>query len=1377
MDLSGLAIRQPVTVAVGVILIVMTGLIALGRIPVQLTPNVEQTIIKVTTRWEGASPQEVEQEIIDPQEEKLQGIANVIDITSKSQQGQGDIRLEFAVGTSKEQALREVSDKLREIPDYPENVDEPVVSDSDPESRDYIAWIVFYSTDPDFDVLTLFDFAEDRIKAVLERVPGVSEVNVLGGREREVQVRYDPVRLAERGLTVTDLVAAIRNTNRNVSAGMLEDGKADIRVRTVSQYEAVDQVEGTVLRETDAGPVYLRDVAEVVETYKELFAFVRHKGKPVMAINADKEVGANVMEVMDGLKAAMVRLNEPGGVLDAESKLLGLKGKLELKMVYDQTVYIHDALDLVYTNIWLGGGLAMLVLLLFLRSLRTAGLIAMAIPICIMGSITVMVALGRTINVISLAGMAFAVGMVVDNAIVVLENIYRHLEMGKPPYQAASDAAREVWGAVLASTLTTIVVFIPILLIQEEAGQLFRDIAFAICAAVALSLIVSITVIPSAAARFLKPFDRTRRPDLLTRVLNLIFFPLVAPFRGFPELMGRFTHWICGSVMARLAVVIVLTGLSVVGTYFLIPPSDYLPVGNRNMVIGLMFPPPGYNIQQQSILGRRIEDTIQPFWEAGRLPAGSPERKAAEARLPEVPTFDWMKQAPGAPVVPPPISEYFLVAWANTIFHGAISDDPHRVVDLIPLVSHAGRPEVAPGTIAFGFQVPLFRLGGSSGSAVKVNFVGQDLEEVKAAAQVFFLKLMQAFPGARIEPDPSNFNIPSPELQVIPDRLRLAEAGLTPMDLGLAVQAAGDGAIVGEYRIAGQNIDLKVISRDAVDRKNLGAFGDLPVATRAGKVLPLTALAALNPVPAPQQINRVSRLRAVTLQFTAPQGLALEDAVNRIKQLIQEGRAAGEIPASVETSYTGSASKLAAVQAALLGDGTLLGTLSSALVLALIVTYLLLCVLFQSFLRPLVIIFSVPLATLGGFAGLFVVFIVSVTDRYLPMQMLDVLTMLGFVLLIGVVVNNAILLVHQSINFMRGLADTGEGKRRKLPPREAIAEAVRTRVRPIFMSTFTSVGGMLPLVVMPGAGSELYRGLGSVVVGGLLVSTIFTLFLVPSLFSLVTSAQERLGFLGRHWKRDTELRAAGIGTASSVALLVAAAGLLSGCSLFRAERDPDAVERMIRRMVETETLVADREPGVWKPPAVGRDLDRALAPRLAELEKMAGPGSFQGRTAELGVDLHGKPQKSTCIGRAAAVEASVKNNLGVQLARIDPAVAAQDVRRAHGEFDPVLFATVDWARLREPNRVPVLSGIPLGVARTGSERGAFSAGIRQRMLSGATVTVDTLLERLENQTRGIDFSPDPAWTNRTRPDREPAALEGSGRDREPGRYPPGRERA
>lgn len=1331
MSLSTGAIRQPVSVAVGVILIILTGVVAIGRIPVQLTPNVEDTIISVTTRWEGASPQEVEQEIVDPQEEKLQGLANLRGMTSNSSQGQGQIRLEFNVGTDKDAALREVSDKLREVPEYPENVDEPVVEASDPENRDYIAWIVLSSTDPDFDVRTLQDFVEDRVEPVLERVPGVSEVNVLGGREREVQIRFDPEALAARGLTLAETVAAIQRTNLNVSAGELQDGKQSVRVRTVAQYETIDSVENTVLRQLPSGPIQVRDVATVVLDYKEPVSFVRSKGRSVIAINAQKEVDANVIEVMSGLQEALREIQVEGGVLAAQTNELRNSGRmaadaeLKIEQVYDQTIYIDDALALVQNNIWLGGSLAILVLLLFLRSLTSAGIIALAIPISVMGAIVVMVALGRNVNIISLAGMAFAVGMVVDNAIVVLENIFRHLEMGKRPLEAARIGALEVWGAVLAATLTTVAVFIPILLIEDEAGQLFRDIALAICAAVTLSLLVSITVIPAAAARLLRPMKKRETPP---PAWKRWIARITSPFARFPDVVGRFIHWACGSVIVRVVVVLVLTIASLWGTRTLVPPADYLPTGNRNLVFGIINPPSGYSLEQQRALAERVESTVRPFWEAGDLRDDPAAYEKAKEALPSVNPM-------GREVTPPPLENYFIVSFNGGMFHGGIVTEPEKVADLQPLFFAATNPAIMPGVIAFAFQVPLFRLGGRSGSAVKIDFAGDDLDAVSSAAFAFMMRLIGEFGPRAVQPDPSNFNIPGPELQVDPIQVRLAQAGLTPDDIGLAVATRGDGAIIGEYRIGGETIDLKLISSESVDQRFVGDLADLPLATPGGEVIPLTSVARLRSVATPTQIKRVGRKRAVTLELTPDSSIALEEAVATVDAMLAESRAQGVIPPSVETSYSGSASKLESVQRTLLGDGSWLGALNSSMIQALVVVYLVMCVLFQSFLRPLVIMLSVPLATFGGFAALAAVHAWSVADPYLPEQKLDILTMLGFLILIGVVVNNAILIVHQSLNFMgKGTLLEGE-ESEPMAPREAIAEAVKSRVRPIFMGTMTSVGGMAPLVFMPGSGSELYRGLGSVVIGGLIVSTVFTLLLVPLLFSLVTD-------LGQLLQRVRLRRESSATAVTTGALLIIIALGATGCRV-SPEKDVEGLYREM--MVDARS---EAEPAAWspKPP---EPVDGSIAARRAELEKMAGPESYADTEPDFGTDLTGATPTARAVNLPGAILTALRNSLPIREGRIGPDIASEQLVVAEAEFDPLLFASFDFQKLDQPRAVSIINGILLGRPVDASESESVQAGVEFRSSQlGTTATISSWLDRFENDTPGFSRQPDPSYTAR-----------------------------
>jgi len=1338
MNLVQQAVRQPVTVAVGVLLVLLTGVVAFQRIAIQLTPNVEDTIVAVTTRWEGASPLEVEREVVDKQEEKLQGIANLVALTSKSQQGQGQIRLQFTVGVPKEEALREVSDKLREVSSYPDNVDEPVIEASDPDNRDYIAWVLLRSEDPNRDVRELQDFAEDRMKPRLERIPGMSEVNVLGGREREAQVVFDPELLAAKGLTPADMARALRAENRDVSAGALEQNKSNVRVRLAGLFESPADVEETVIAQTDAGPVYVRDVAEVRETFKEPFTFVRSMGQRVLAINFQKEVGANVMEVMDALQAEIEAMNAPDGLLATHAAKIGLEGRLYLHQAYDQTIYIDDAIALVTDNIFLGGGLAILVLLLFLRSIRSVGIVALAIPISVVGAVVAMVSLGRSINVVSLAGMAFAIGMVVDNAIVVLENIYRHLELGKKPMRAAIDGGREVLGAVVAATLTTVVVFVPILLIEEEAGQLFRDISLAIVAAVVLSLLVSVTVIPTTGARILRAKD-AQHGDASTKKKRWW-----SPAR-IPDGIAGFNHKLSGSVVLRLGLIGAMTFGAVFGTAALVPPTDYLPSGNRNLVFGLLIPPPGYNLSQQTELANRIESTIRPHWEAGHAEPGSEEyREAMDARV-ELPIVDRGTGEVVRTTKGPPLDNYFLVSFDGIMFHGAISADPEKVVDIQPLFAHATRGEVAPDVFSFAFQVPLFRLGGNSGSAIKVDFTGDDLDQVSQATLAVFMQLMQKYGPGVTQPDPSNFNVPTPEMRFVPDRTRLAESGLSFEDVADSIRALGDGAIIGEYRLEGDTVDLKLISRSALTDGALDRIGEAPLATPFGVQIPLESVAPGQLVNAPQQINRVGRQRAITLQFTPPKGMPLGQAIDEITAVLDAARASGEIPPGIDTDIAGSASKLDAVQRTLVGDGTLAGTLGSSLVLALLVVYLMMCVLFQSFGLPLVIMFSVPLATFGGFAALAGVHFWSLTDPYLPVQTLDILTMLGFVILIGVVVNNAILIVHQTLNFMRPAPDDAhDNDLHGLGWRDAITESVRSRVRPIFMSTLTSVGGMAPLVLMPGSGSELYRGLGGVVVGGLLVSTIFTLILVPMLLGLYLQFTAWVESK-RSDRSESGGAAAALGGAAGLLLAVTATLGSSGCantdaSSVNGERFDDVADRIARQTLDA---VPPGEGLVTTFPE--SRIEEVLGGRLDALEELGGARTWAPLDPTLAPDLTGDEPTVSSLELDAALALAFEHNLGLRRVRLAPEAAREAALATDAAFDSVFFAEAEYERVDQPRPIPILNGIALGAPLTASDRVRLQAGMRQLLSSGATVSASAFVERFDNATPGISFQPDPAW--------------------------------
>ena len=1033
------AIERPVAVMAAVIMAVLFGLIAVSRIPIQLAPDVRKPVIVVSTNWPGAAPVEVEREIINPQEEAFRGLGGLEIMTSRAQTGQASITLEFAVGTDMSQSLLLVSNRLDRVGGYPDEAGEPSLDTSGSEDS-AIAWVILKAAEGNTRPMPTYgDFVEDVVKERLERIEGVSTVNVFGGVSQELQIVVDPRVLSSYRLTVPEIVRALRAEDISVSAGDVEEGKRRYVVRAEGNLNTVEAIESVVLRSGagsgSQGRLRVGDVAEVKFEFQEAGARLRFKGEPGMAFNLVRDPGANVIETMAEVRTVLSDLAE--GPIAAAG--------LQMELVYDETVYIEGAIDLVTQNIYIGGALAAMVLLLFLRSPRATLVVSLAIPVSIVATFVAMAATGRTLNVISLAGIAFAVGMIVDAAIVVLENIYRLREQGMNRREAAYQGARQVWGAILVSALTTVLVFVPILIMQLEAGQLFRDIAVAISVSVLLSLLVAVTVIPALASRLLKGGEHSSLRLPIIDHFGMAFKWLVM---GYTKLTVRYRA--LGILMVAL-----IGGGAAVATAVFLPRLEYLPEGNRNLVFGFLIPPPGYNLDTTETIAQRIETTARPLWEAAPAPA----------------TED------GTPT----IENFFFVALSGTSFVGASAIDGARAGELIPVLS---RPIFAePGTFGFMTQPSLFGRGVGGGRTIELNISGQDLPEIlgfagRAAGMV--AGLLPRSEGHQFRPIPG-LELGAPEVRLIPDRLRLADAGLDSSALAATVDAFNDGLRVAEITVGAERMNLVLKGDpDLQNARRTQDVGHYPVVTPSGAILPVSALAEVVVTAGPTEIRHRDRLRTVTLEIRPSDALALEEAVELLQTEVVDVLESQGLPPDIRLSVSGTADQLSQTWEAI----------QINLLVALVIVFLVMAILFESFILPLVIMISVPVAAAGGVGGL------ALLNTY-QVQPLDMLTLLGFVILIGIVVNNAILIVHQTLYHLRE-----EG----LTPIDAIEEATRNRIRPIFMSTLTSVCGMLPLVLVPGEGSELYRGLGAVVVGGLSMSAFLTLLTVPPLLRLALSA-------------------------------------------------------------------------------------------------------------------------------------------------------------------------------------------------------------------------------------------------------------------------------
>jgi HAE1 family hydrophobic/amphiphilic exporter-1 len=1049
MNLIRIAIERPIAVIAAVLMVIMFGLVALETIPIQLAPDVNRPTITVSTLWPGAAPAEIEREIINRQEEEMAGLESLEEVTSSSQQGRGRLTLEFNVGTNMDRALLLVANRLDRVSGYPEETDEPTLDTAGSEDN-AIAWfIIRRAPGNERPIHEYGDFVRDVVKDRIERVPGVSRVNVFGDSEREIQVVVEPQLLARYGLTVSEIIRAMRAANASMSAGDVDEGKRRYTVRAEGELNNLQTIREVVLRsDMDQASgrlarVTVGDVALVSFGYKEPVSNIRILGESAIAFNATRETGANVIETMAGIAEAVEELNQraiPGQ-------------NLTLLQVYDETVYINSAIELVRQNIWVGGTLAAIILLLFLRSIRATLVISLAIPVSVIGAFVAMAALGRSINVISLAGIAFAVGMVVDAAIVVLENIYRLRERGLPAHEAAFRGASEVWGAVLVSALTTVMVFIPILIMQLEVGQLFRDIAVAISVAVMLSLIVSITVIP-ALSRYLlggrKGLPETSIVRLRMPLLDNLAEAFVAMVMGFVRLVVRSRALALGTVAA-------VTLLASLGAWQFLPKLEYLPEGNRNLVFGIIIPPPGYNLDTMTEIAEGIEAEIRPHWK----------------------TVSGPESAPGEP---PKIERFFFVATRARTFLGAISVEPQRAGELIEVLQEPVFRE--PGTFGFINQPSIFGRGIGSGRKIDLDISGPDLEVILEVAGQAARRVVEVLPidqGNQLRPNPG-LELGAPELRVIPDRLRLADNGVTALELGETIDTFNDGLRIAEITVGSDRMDLTLKG----PQDNVGetqGIENLPVVTSSGRIVPTASLADVVLTAGPTEIRHRERFRTVTLEIRPAPGVPLEVAIELLRDEVIAPLAEEGLPPGIRLGVSGTADKLTQTWDAMVIE----------LLLALAIVFLVMAVLFESFIYPLIILLSVPLAAAGGVAGL-----ALLNTRVF--QPLDMLTLLGFVILIGIVVNNAILLVHQTLHHLRVESMT---------PDAAILEATRNRIRPIFMSTLTSVFGMLPLVLFPGAGSELYRGLGSVVVGGLALSAVLTLLVVPPMLTMLVGPLER----------------------------------------------------------------------------------------------------------------------------------------------------------------------------------------------------------------------------------------------------------------------------
>lgn len=1013
MNLTLSSLKNPTAVVVAILLVILFGAISLFKLPVQLTPDISKPEITISTGWRSAAPEEMEAEIIERQEDVLKGLQGLESLISSSGQGSGNITLQYRAGINLERALIDVMSALNQVPSYPPDATEPVISVGGDNTFSAIAWFALKPLEEnDTDIVGYQDYIEEVVQTRIERVNGIAKTNAFGGVSNELRITFDPYKAASLGLDLPALSSKL-SSNNDTSGGFNEVGRRKYTLRFSGKYDA-EQLQNMVLDWRDGQPILLKDVAIVEMRLQDRTGILTLDGSPAIAMNAQAELGVNVIEVMGRLKIAMAELNE--GPLK--------RAGLQMVQMSDETIYIKRSMKLVRNNLLLGVLLAIIVLWWFLRKFRATLIVAVSIPIALIVTLIVMYAAGRTLNIISMAGLAFAVGMVLDAAIVVLENIVRLREKGEQPEQASLKGATQVWGALVASTITTVAIFLPIAFLDAVSGQLFADLAITIAVAIIASLIIAVTVLPTAARKLLANVsEQDPHAHWWRNITKGIMHITSTPVKRY--------MWIFGLMLT-----------SFVGSWLLFPKIDYLPKGNQNQFQAFIMPPPGLSYPAARFeMSDEINRRLMPYITGDKTPK---------------------------------IEHTWMGFFGSFGFMGGIAEDADDINEIVQIINSdflSGFPD----TMAFASQAQLFgNLGG--GRRIDVDIQANEIDALLSAAQAGYDAISQALPGASIQPTPG-LTLAEPELRLIPKERRMAEAGWTRQQIAAITRALGTGLYVGDFFNGQKRLNVFLRSTDWQSPEELAA---IPLFTPNAGVQPVGELMEIVRTAGPSSIRRVDRQRTITLQVTPPDDLSLEEAINIITEQAQptilsvlSQKSSDGTGGSI--AYRGSAEALTEA----------LTSMSQSFILALIILFLLMAALFRSFKDSLLVVLTIPLATIGGIGFL------QLTNLVI-FQPLDLLTMIGFIILLGLVVNNAILLVYQT--------RIGEGE--GLSRHDAVEQAVRLRLRPILMSTLTSICGMLPLLLIPGAGAELYRGIAAVIVGGMSISTVFTLIFLPSLLQL-----------------------------------------------------------------------------------------------------------------------------------------------------------------------------------------------------------------------------------------------------------------------------------
>ncbi|MGD8426039.1 MAG: efflux RND transporter permease subunit [Balneolaceae bacterium] len=1080
MNLIDFSIRRKVTVTMFTIGIILFGFVSLSRLKINLLPELSYPTLTVRTEFEGAAPAEVENLVSKPVEEALGVVKNVQQVRSISRAGQSDVTLEFAWGTDMDFASVDVREKLDAL-QLPLEVERPVILRFDPTLDPIMRYAFFikddqaenpqkvdyatYSNQQDQEnqidrLKKLRRLADEQIKKELQSADGVASVKISGGLEEEIEVAINQDRLAHLKIPIEQITQVLNAENVNLSGGRLEEGTQQYLVRTLNQFQTVDNIRNVVVTTRNGTPVYLKDLAQITQGYKEREAITRLNGQEAVEVAIYKEGDANTVNVAKNVKAEM------------KNVIKRLPDGMAITNVYDQSTFISSAVNEVVNAGIIGGILAIIILYLFLRNFWSTIIISLSIPVSVIATFNLMYGNDITLNIMSLGGIALGIGLLVDNSIVVLENISRHRNMGKRPLQAAKDGAGEVGTAVIASTLTTIAVFFPLVFVHGIAGQLFRDQALTVTFSLLASLIVAITLIPmlsSLAGREKPEIEKADLPEPKTKVGRWMRATRIFVFETIPTKIIRFFTAIFRGISRGILFVLNPFLNTFEKGYNRI--EDRYPsllkwaLRHRFFVIAFAFLSLFGSLLLVPQLGMELIPSLSQgeFNVEFQLPPGTPIEQTDRA----LQTVQRAAEQVGS------IQTTFAVAGTGNKMDTNPNEGGENWGELnVELNSGAGRSleestmnnlrtdlQRIPG-LEYKFSRPaLFTFK----TPVEIEISGYNLNDLKKVSDRILQKMST---NSRFTDVKSTMEQGSPEIQITFDRPRAAALGLQVHEIADLIVSKVRGDVATRYSWRDRKIDVLVRAKKQ-DRSSVSDIRNLIVNPDSDSPIPLSSIADIHVTTGPSEIRRVDQQRVAVVSANLNYG-DLATAAEEIRGIINQTT----IPTGLSAQITGQNEEMA--------DS--FQSLIFALSLAVFLVYLVMASQFESLLHPFIILFTIPLALVGAILGL-----------WITGSSISVVVFIGLILLAGIVVNNAIVLIDL-INQMRA---RGIGKI------QAILEGGKSRLRPILMTTLTTTLGLLPLAIGIGDGAELRAPMAITVISGLVFSTMLTLVVIPVMYAIM----------------------------------------------------------------------------------------------------------------------------------------------------------------------------------------------------------------------------------------------------------------------------------